>query len=63
MICMNLEKGWSQVRPFCPASLRSYLDSEKTNEAKDHLLQSCWRAVGLTDRRSGLGFLYGPERA
>jgi len=47
MICMDLEKGWSQVRPFCPASLRSYLDPEKTNEAEDHLLQSYWGAVGL----------------
>jgi hypothetical protein len=47
MICIDFERGWSQVRPFCPASLRSYLDPVKTNEAKDHLLQSYWRTVGL----------------
>jgi len=47
MICMDLEKGWSQVRPFCPASLRSYLDPVKTNKTKGPLLQSHWSAAGL----------------
>jgi len=42
-----LEKGWSGVRPFCPAPFRSYLDPVKAKEARRPFLQSHWGAVGL----------------
>jgi hypothetical protein len=47
MICMDLDKGWSNVRPFCPTPFRFYLDPVKAKEAKVPLLQSHWGEADL----------------
>jgi len=58
-----LEKCWSQVRPFCPAPFRSYLDPVKAKEAKGLSRRVTGAQWAYTASRSNFGFLYRPEQA